>query len=297
MCNNGPMGRPQEKVRRAVSRAFAKARKHQQSVGRAWGYIALFLALAATAFLWRHSEDSHIVRFAADFTPVVITILIAFIPDLRKQHMAWRVAIILVGILWSVLLWKREDLTERENRAAVSAATLNAVSAANAHSDQRIAKVEDLAQEAVGETTGGDSYPVISVLARRLDTTPGVPLLITVSGKYNLLDATIRVISHAQNLRKMDSASIVNALLNPPSVTLPMVPVKHATLLPLRIEPEGKRDEFSIHTTARNGEFAEQLVVFAHPPYYYDTEVTVSDASGKILTKIPRPHFVKQRKR
>ena len=58
-----------------------------------------------TAALWVflfHWEDPKIINYTVALLPVVLSISLALIPDLPRVHMIGRLAIVLIGVLWSV---------------------------------------------------------------------------------------------------------------------------------------------------------------------------------------------------
>lgn len=121
---------PEKKIQRRLSR-----------LRRIW--IIFAAATLASVFAlgsfwgWKHRNDPKFINYAVALVPVVLSILIAFVPDLRKAHMAWRVSIVAIGLIWSVLLWRQQALTDEAQNNAIT----NVVRDANEHSDQRIAEV------------------------------------------------------------------------------------------------------------------------------------------------------------
>jgi len=125
----------------------------------------------------------------------------------------------------------------RNYRAALATVPPNKIIAsANEHSDKNIAEVTALAQKAIDETTGGNSYPVVSPMGK-IDAEPGMPLMITVVGEYDLVGATIQLMPHTQELRGLnpkkssDRLTIIDRLIHPQVVTLPIVSNKGEYIL------------------------------------------------------------------
>lgn len=81
-----------------------------------------------------HRSDPQLINYAVACIPVVLTILIAFVPDLRRAHVAWRMGIVGIGVIWSILLWRQQILTQHDQELAVD----TAVDRSNKHSDKQI---------------------------------------------------------------------------------------------------------------------------------------------------------------
>jgi hypothetical protein len=81
-------------------------------------------------------------NFVVAWIPFLVSILIAFVPDLRKAHVAWRIAIIVIGLAWSVVLARQQVLTLRESRKDQEEAIDKAVAESNRHSDDKFGQVE-----------------------------------------------------------------------------------------------------------------------------------------------------------
>jgi hypothetical protein len=82
------------------------------------------------------------INFTVAWIPLVVSILIAFVPDLRKAHIAWRIAVISIGLLWSVVLARQQVLILRQARKDQMAAVTQAVQQSNQHSDAQFSQVE-----------------------------------------------------------------------------------------------------------------------------------------------------------
>ena len=94
-------------------------------------------SLPVAVWIWSHRGDPKLINYAVDCIPVALTVLIAFIPDLRRAPMRWRIAIVSIGLIWSILLWRKEVLTVNDQRNALT----EAVKEANEHSDKVIGAV------------------------------------------------------------------------------------------------------------------------------------------------------------
>jgi hypothetical protein len=103
--------------------------------------------ILGSLWIYNHRGDADqqdvIVNFVVAWIPTLLGILIAFVPDLRKAHLAWRLAIVAVGIMWSVLLARQQILALRTSRNQQQQAIMNAVNQSDAHTDQQIAALRD----------------------------------------------------------------------------------------------------------------------------------------------------------
>jgi hypothetical protein len=107
--------------------------------GGGWVFAGLIFGVL-WVYAHRHDADLQdvLVNFVVAWIPTLLAILIAFVPDLRKAHFAWRLAIVAVGMLWSVLLARQQILSVRTSRIDQQAAIMNAVNQSDAHTDQEI---------------------------------------------------------------------------------------------------------------------------------------------------------------
>jgi hypothetical protein len=173
------MGRTTVRIRHVAADAFATAKKHQKSIDRIWGYLILAAVLSVSLWLWFHRYNPRIVSYASDLIPGVLAILIAFVPDLRKQHMAWRIAIIIVGIVWSVLLWNKEVLTDAAQREALRTTIQEANKQSDEHSDRQAERLRealaasgtqsDVQITAVNKNLAATTSTVIDAFSRTAD--------------------------------------------------------------------------------------------------------------------------------
>jgi hypothetical protein len=116
----------------------------------AFGPVA---SLVAVVLRWCviHKDDQDfdlaLINYAVAWLPFAISILVAFVPDMRRAHIAWRSLVILAGLGYSFLLFKQQylamDASHKDQRAAIA----EAVSKSNAHSDQKIESVRDQLKE------------------------------------------------------------------------------------------------------------------------------------------------------
>jgi hypothetical protein len=115
------------------------------------------IAILLLCFAWTyaHRNDPRIVNYLVNCFPVPLTILIAFMPDLRKAHVVWRILIVLFGVAWSFLLWRQMDLSAKQATDDQKRIVGDAVTQANTHSDQQFGKTQkqiDGVEDSVSET-------------------------------------------------------------------------------------------------------------------------------------------------
>jgi len=99
-------------------------------------------------FLWISLNKSNpdftldILNFAVVLLPFAFSIFVAFVPDMRSKHIAWRTLVILFGIGFSWMLWKQQHLAAEATKRDQNATVNDAVNKANEHSDEQIAGVK-----------------------------------------------------------------------------------------------------------------------------------------------------------
>lgn len=89
--------------------------------------------------------DIRFVNYFVAFIPTILSILFAFVIDKDLEHHVkkmWRFSIIGCGILYSAALWHQQSLTDQNNLATQKSIVNDAVSKANAHSDEKFAGVQ-----------------------------------------------------------------------------------------------------------------------------------------------------------
>ncbi len=125
-------------------------------VWRAFGWACLVSALAlCSIWTYAHRNDPQIVNYLVACFPVPLTIFIAFMPDLRKAHVVWRILIVLFGVAWSFLLWRQMDLSAKQATDDQKRIVGDAVTQANTHSDQQFGKTQkqiDGVKDSVSDT-------------------------------------------------------------------------------------------------------------------------------------------------
>src|SRR5437867_7308799 len=88
-------------------------------------------------------RDYKLVNFAAAWFPFAISVFVAFIPDFEKakrMRPVWRIGIILVGLVYSVVLWVQQSVNLRAGRKDQQEAIMKAVNQANEHTDKETAE-------------------------------------------------------------------------------------------------------------------------------------------------------------
>jgi len=94
-------------------------------------------------YLHEGEEDFGLMlaNYAVAWLPFAISILIAFVPDMRKAHIAWRVLVIFAGLTYSIVLFKQQILSMAAAKRDQERATRVAIEESNKHSDQKIGEV------------------------------------------------------------------------------------------------------------------------------------------------------------
>jgi hypothetical protein len=129
----------------------------------AFGPIASIVIVCLRLAFLRWSDDPDMpllaINFAVAWLPFALSFLLAFVPDMRKAHPAWRLSVVLAGLCYSVLLWKQQNLAIVQSRKDQSTAINTAVQQSNQHSDERIgevrndvAKVNTAVQDAIAKS-------------------------------------------------------------------------------------------------------------------------------------------------
>jgi len=123
----------------------------------------------AFIFLAKEGLSLRLTNFAVACTPVALTIVIAFIPDLRRAPMKWRIGVVSIGLMWTLLIFKQEVLTENEQNRVITEAISRAVSKSNKHSEQEIGnqvqKLTGVFREGLGQVSNGLSHQMSNGLS------------------------------------------------------------------------------------------------------------------------------------
>jgi hypothetical protein len=110
------------------------------------GASVLVCALIWTGWgVYLYWNDVRLVNFLAAWIPFVLSILLAFVPEhemTSTKKLLWRSSVILVGLVWSIVLWHQQIVTDLVSREDSENMVANAVNKANAHSDPKIEAVQ-----------------------------------------------------------------------------------------------------------------------------------------------------------
>jgi len=110
-----------------------------------FGPLASLLILVAR-WIYLHKDEPEfyllLINYIVAWLPFAFSILIAFIPDMRKLHKFWRGLVILGGLTYSVVLFQQQVLTMEANKRDQQSAIEQAVKQSNDHSDAQIASVK-----------------------------------------------------------------------------------------------------------------------------------------------------------
>jgi len=117
-------------------------------------------------------------NFAVVLVPFSFSVFLAFMPNMRKAHIALRITVILVGVLFSVVVWQQQDLSMKAAKRDQREAIEKAVSAANSHSDEQIAGVKSDV-----ESINGKIEKLPSTISNELQT--NTSMLTSAIGKAN----------------------------------------------------------------------------------------------------------------
>lgn len=105
------------------------------------GLCAMVALRRFIAFRW---ENTNFINFLAAWIPFVLSILLAFIPDKdmkMPKRIAWRTAVVVCGLFYSLLLWHQQTLVQRQSETDQARLLKEAVDQSNQHSDNQIADV------------------------------------------------------------------------------------------------------------------------------------------------------------
>lgn len=109
--------------------------------------ISLFGPIASLAILmcrwvYVHATDQDffldLTNYVVVFIPFAFSIFFAFVPDMRGKHIAWRIAVIAVGLGFSVVLWEQQHLASEAAKRDQKELVTSAVKQSNEHSDEKI---------------------------------------------------------------------------------------------------------------------------------------------------------------
>jgi hypothetical protein len=127
-------------------------------------FVTMFLVFVfLRKFVGGWWSDPTIINFLAAWIPFVISIFIAFVPEhemTSRQKWIWRSGGIIIGFIWSVVLWHQQVIVGLEAKRDQTEIVTKAVTQSNQHADEKIAGVRDDVLEAI---TGGKSYARVRV--------------------------------------------------------------------------------------------------------------------------------------
>lgn len=89
-------------------------------------------------------QNINVINFIVAWIPFVLSVLLAFIPDKEMKlgtRIKWRIAVVVCGLGYSVVLWHQQTLTAALATSDQTGLVTEAVKSANKHSDQQIAEV------------------------------------------------------------------------------------------------------------------------------------------------------------
>jgi hypothetical protein len=80
-------------------------------------------------------------NFIVVLIPFAFSIFFAFVPDMRTKHISWRIAVVAIGVAFSVVLWEQQRLSTIAATKDQESAMGKAIEGANKHSDEQIGEV------------------------------------------------------------------------------------------------------------------------------------------------------------
>ena len=131
------------------------------------GFFITLVAMCAKWALIHYQEQGFwltLVNFAVAWLPFAFSIVVAFIPDMKRAPIAMRVVVVLFGLGYSVLLWQQQTISLKANQEDQRQAIMTAVEKSNEHSDQQIATVRSDLDE-VAKNFGREFEGLSSLLA------------------------------------------------------------------------------------------------------------------------------------
>lgn len=123
-----------------------KGRRLFRIIGIGMGLVVVCPILIHLGRFWipRVWGDLRFVNYLVALIPTILSILFAFVIDKdleRRMKTMWRLGIVACGILYSVVLWHQQELTDTTNLRMQTTIVNEAVNKANEHSDQQIGYV------------------------------------------------------------------------------------------------------------------------------------------------------------
>jgi hypothetical protein len=106
------------------------------------GVVVLRVIYVYGATFWQNATA---INFIAVWIPAAIGIAVAFVPDKdleRHMRLRWRLTIATFFVLWSVVLWRQQVLTEQNERIQQAALLNSAVTQSNFYTGQQFDKTQ-----------------------------------------------------------------------------------------------------------------------------------------------------------
>lgn len=124
--------------------------------GVGFGLCAFAFLVSGLYLDWNSTK---LINFLAAWIPFALSVLFAFVPSGKEmKHQltkwGWRGAVVIVGFLWSAMLWHQQDLSDQVNSKQTKEAIGAAVSQANQHADSQFAKVKENLGGVQSQVTG-----------------------------------------------------------------------------------------------------------------------------------------------
>jgi hypothetical protein len=112
------------------------------------GPTACLLALIARWIYLRQNPTFWLTwtNFVVVLFPFALSIFFAFVPDMRKKHIAWRIGVIVFGVAFSIAVWQQQRLSAIAAKQDQENTVGKAVAGANEHSDAQIGEVKQEVQ-------------------------------------------------------------------------------------------------------------------------------------------------------
>lgn len=107
------------------------------------GACAIIWLLRGLYIYW---NDPKLVNFLAAWIPLVLSILLAFVPEHKMsthKKIVWRSAVITIGFIWSLVLWHQQVIAEKALHDGETTLITEAVTQSNQHSDKKMGELRD----------------------------------------------------------------------------------------------------------------------------------------------------------
>jgi hypothetical protein len=121
--------------------------------------------VGACALLWLcwglylYWNDVKLVNFLAAWIPFVLSVVLAFVPEHKMtsgKKLVWRSSVVTVGLVWSLVLWHQQVVTDMAARDDQRRIVTDAVNLSNKHSDEKISSVRSDLQSVRSDIRGVD---------------------------------------------------------------------------------------------------------------------------------------------